>query len=138
MLDPKDRVVSVRIRSAPALCRLKGDSRPGARRCGSGVRTYQVISQAGAGFTAARAARESVERRHQARAAAGKSGQTKAGAGALGRVQSWRISQAPFSTIRLRLGIRDIVVRTSGTSRGITSAPSQGPGKVPPSLIRWI
>jgi hypothetical protein len=37
MLDPKDRVVSVRIRSAPALCRLKGDSRPGARRCGSGV-----------------------------------------------------------------------------------------------------
>jgi hypothetical protein len=42
MLDPKDRVVSVRIRSAPALCRLKGDSRPGARRCGSGVRTYQA------------------------------------------------------------------------------------------------
>jgi hypothetical protein len=30
MLDPKDRVVSVRIKSAPALCRLKGDSRPGA------------------------------------------------------------------------------------------------------------
>ena len=28
MLDPKDRVVGVRIRSAPALCRLKGDSRP--------------------------------------------------------------------------------------------------------------
>jgi hypothetical protein len=42
MLDPKDRVVSVRIKSAPALCRLKGDSRPGARRCGSGVRTYQA------------------------------------------------------------------------------------------------
>lgn len=31
MPDPKNRVVSVRIKSAPALCRLKGDSRLGAR-----------------------------------------------------------------------------------------------------------
>ena len=42
MLDPNDRVVSVRIWSKPALCRLEGDSRLGARRCGSGVRTYQA------------------------------------------------------------------------------------------------
>jgi len=47
MLDPKDRVVSVRIRSAPALCRLKGASPPGARRCGSGAFLKAILRQSG-------------------------------------------------------------------------------------------